>query len=98
MLARNLVVELSPHNITINCVAPGAVLTPRNLKDDPNYATTWGNLLPSGKAIDTKDIAHAVLFLLSPASAQITGQTIVVDGGWSVTSPVPKLEFVKGQS
>jgi 3-oxoacyl-[acyl-carrier protein] reductase len=95
MLARNLVVELSPHNITINCVAPGAVITPRNLKDDPNYATTWGNLLPTGRAIETKDIANAVLFLLSPASGQITGQTIVVDGGWSATSPVPRLEFVK---
>jgi glucose 1-dehydrogenase len=95
MLARNLVIELSPHNITINCVAPGAVVTPRNLKDDPNYETTWGNLLPTGKAVETKDIANVVLFLLSEASAQITGQTIVVDGGWSVTSPVPKLEFVK---
>jgi glucose 1-dehydrogenase len=94
MLARNLVVELSPHNITINCVAPGAVLTPRNLKDDPNYATTWGNLLPTGKAVESKDIANAVLFLLSHASFQITGQTIVVDGGWSVTSPVPRFEFV----
>jgi 3-oxoacyl-[acyl-carrier protein] reductase len=97
MLARNLVVELSPHNITINCVAPGAVITPRNLKDDPNYATTWGNLLPTGRAIETKDIANAVLFLLSPASGQITGQTIVVDGGWSATSPVPGLEFVKNK-
>jgi glucose 1-dehydrogenase len=95
MLARNLVIELSPHNITINCVAPGAVVTPRNLKDDPDYAMTWGNLLPTGRAVETKDIANAVMFLLSPASAQITGQTIVVDGGWSVTSPVPGLEFVK---
>jgi glucose 1-dehydrogenase len=95
MLARNLVLELSPYGITINCVAPGAVVTPRNLIDDPNYETTWGNLLPTGKAIQTHDIANAVLFLLSPASRQITGQTIVVDGGWSVTSPVPGFEFVK---
>lgn len=98
MLAKNLVIELSPHNITINCVAPGAVLTPRNLKDDPDYATNWGKLLPTGKIVETKDIANAVLFLLSPASSQITGQTIVVDGGWSVTSPVPGLEFVKRES
>jgi glucose 1-dehydrogenase len=95
MLARNLVLELSPYGITINCVAPGAVVTPRNLKDDPHYATTWGNLLPTGKAIQTQDIANAVLFLLSPASAQITGQSIIVDGGWSATSPVPRFDFVK---
>ena len=94
MLARNLVIELSPHDITINCVAPGAVVTPRNLKDDPNYETTWGRLLPTGKAVQPSDIANAVLFLLSKESAQITGQTLVVDGGWSATSPVPAFEFV----
>jgi 3-oxoacyl-[acyl-carrier protein] reductase len=95
MLARNLVIELSPHHITINCVAPGAVVTPRNLNDDPNYETTWGNLLPTGKAIHPHDIANAVLFLLSPHSGQITGQTIIVDGGWSATSPVPTFDFIK---
>ena len=97
MLARNLVLELSPHGITINCVALGAVVTPRNLKDDPNYESTWGKLLPTGKAIQTQDIANAALFLLAPESGQITGQTIVVDGGWAATSPVPKFEFVEVQ-
>ncbi len=95
MLARNLVLELSPHGITINCVAPGAVITPRNVKDDPNYEETWSQLTPIGEAIQTEDIANAVLFLSSPASGRITGQAIVVDGGWSCTSPIPDMEYGK---
>jgi 3-oxoacyl-[acyl-carrier protein] reductase len=95
MLARNLVLELSPHKITVNCVAPGATLTPRNLADDPNYETVWGRLTPTQQAMLPDDIANAALFLLSPQAAQITGQTIVVDGGWSVTSPTPALDFVQ---
>ena len=95
MLARNLVLELSPHGITINCVAPGAVITPRNLSDDPHYERTWAQLTPLGEAIQTGDIANAVLFLASPASARITGQTIVVDAGWTSTSPIPDMEYGK---
>lgn len=93
MMARNLVLELSPLRITINCVAPGAVITPRNLNDDPNYEKTWAKLTPLGQAIQPDDIANAVLFLASPASARITGQTIVVDAGWSATSPIPDMEY-----
>ena len=95
MLARNLVLELSPHGITINCVAPGAVITPRNLNDDPDYESRWGNLIPVGKAIQTADIANAALFLAAPESAKITGQSIVVDGGWTSTSPIPNMEYGK---
>ncbi len=95
MLARNLVVELSPYRITVNCVAPGATVTPRNLVDDPNYETTWGRFMPTGRVCYPDDIAKAALFLLSPGAAQITGQTLVVDGGWSAISPTPSLDFVQ---
>lgn len=95
MLARNLVVELSPYNIRINAVAPGAVLTPRNLADDPNYEANWSRVIPMGKAITPTDIADAALFLLSPRAASITGQTLIVDGGWSAVSATPELDFVQ---
>ncbi|MCY3916882.1 MAG: SDR family NAD(P)-dependent oxidoreductase [Chloroflexi bacterium] len=95
MLARNLVLELSPYAITINCVAPGAVITPRNLNDDPDYEARWGSLIPVGKAIQTADIANAALFLAAPESAKITGQAIVVDGGWTSTSPIPNMDYGK---
>lgn len=95
MMARSLVLELSPHNITINCVAPGATLTPRNLKDDPNYAQSWGQVTPLGRVAEPEDIARAALFFLSEAAAYITGQSLVVDGGWTATSPTPRLDFVE---
>lgn len=94
MLARQLVVELSPLGITVNCVAPGATLTPRNLVDDPNYEQVWSNLIPLGQVIQPSDIAEAVLFLLSPAAQRMTGQTLTVDGGWTAVSPIPSLDFV----
>ncbi len=95
MLARNLVVELSPYGITINAVAPGATITPRNLADDPNYETVWGRLIPTQRPAFVEDIAHAALFLLSPQASQITGQTLIVDGGWTAISPTPSLDFVE---
>jgi NAD(P)-dependent dehydrogenase (short-subunit alcohol dehydrogenase family) len=88
-LARNLVVELSAHRITVNCVAPGATVTPRNLADDPDYEAHWSGVTPLGRPAFPADIAHAALFLLSQQASHITGQTIVVDGGWTAISPTP---------
>lgn len=93
MLAKNLVVELSPYNITINTVAPGATLTPRNLADDADYVANWGEVIPMGQVAQPEDIAQAVLFLASDAARMITGQTLVVDGGWTATSPTPGIRF-----
>lgn len=95
MLARNLVIELSPYQITINALAPGATITPRNLADDPNYEKVWGGVTPMQRPASTEDIANAALFLLSPQTRHITGQTLVVDGGWSAISPTPSLDFVE---
>ena len=89
MLARALVPELSPHRITINTVAPGATLTPRTLETDPDYDQTWGSKIPLGRAASVEDIASAALFLLSPAAAHITGQSLVVDGGWTSVGDAP---------
>ena len=92
MLAKNLVLELSGHGIRINCVAPGSVITPRNLNDDPAYEKRWASLIPIGQAIETADIANAVLFLASSEAGKMTGQTIVVDGGWTSVSPMPSAD------
>ncbi len=88
-LAKNLVMELSPHRITVNAIAPGATLTERTLQMEPHYAETWSALTPLGKPATTNDIAHAVLFLVSPHAGHITGQTLIVDGGWTAVSPYP---------
>ncbi len=91
MLAKNLVLELSPFGITINTVAPGATLTERTLAEDPTYPKTWSAITPMGRPAICEDIANAALFLLSPFSGHITGQSLVVDGGWTSVSPLPDL-------
>jgi NAD(P)-dependent dehydrogenase (short-subunit alcohol dehydrogenase family) len=88
MLAKNLVVELSPFGITVNAIAPGATLTERTL-DDREYKATWAAITPMGRAAETEDIVNAALFFVSPASRHITGQTLVIDGGWTSVSPSP---------
>jgi len=79
-LTRALAVELGPHNICINSVAPGFTDTEasRSLADVDKYDTSKTPL----KRVGTPgDITGAALFLASPESDFITGQTVVVDGG-----------------
>jgi glucose 1-dehydrogenase len=90
MLAKQLVIDFSPLGITINAIAPGATLTERTL-DDPTYIPIWSRITPMGRPATVDDIANAALFLISPASRHITGQSLVVDGGWTSVGipPVP---------
>jgi 3-oxoacyl-[acyl-carrier protein] reductase len=88
MLAKNLVIELSQFGITVNAIAPGATLTERT-KEDAAYNKTWSAITPMGRPATTEDIAHAALFLVSGKSRHITGQTLIVDGGWTAVSPSP---------
>ena len=88
MLAKTLVVELSPHNISINAIAPGATVTERTA-EDKEYANTWSRITPMGKPATVEDIANAALFMVSPASRHITGQSLIIDGGWTSVSPSP---------
>lgn len=88
MLAKNLVIELSPYKITVNAIAPGATLTERTVSDAA-YVKTWSNITPMGRPATTIDIAHAALFLVSDQARHITGQSLVIDGGWTSISPSP---------
>lgn len=87
-LAKNLVVELSPHKISVNAIAPGATMTERTLMDK-EYVSTWSKLTPMGRPASPQDIAEAAAFLVSKAGRHITGQTLVIDGGWTSVSPRP---------
>ncbi|MES2520121.1 MAG: SDR family oxidoreductase [Bacteroidota bacterium] len=87
-LAKNLVIDLAPHQININTIAPGATLTERTL-EDAEYIKTWSRITPSGRPATIQDIANASLFLVSPFSRQIMGQSIVVDGGWTSVGVSP---------
>ncbi len=88
MLAKHLVLELSPYGINVNTIAPGATLTERTA-EDAEYAATWASITPMGRAATPADIAAAALFLVSDHARHITGQTLVVDGGWTTVSPSP---------
>jgi len=89
MMARSLVVELSPYGITVNAVAPGATLTERTAAD-ADYERIWSELTPLGRPATPADIAEAVVFLAGPGARHITGQTLIVDGGWTAVSPGPE--------
>ncbi|HUB61071.1 MAG TPA: SDR family oxidoreductase [Puia sp.] len=88
MLAKSLVIELSPYRINVNSIAPGATLTERTI-DDPAYEKTWSAITPMGRPASTGDIAGAALFLVSNDARHITGQNLVIDGGWTSVSPSP---------
>jgi 3-oxoacyl-[acyl-carrier protein] reductase len=89
MLAKQLVLPLGPLGISINCVSPGATLTERTKLEEPDYAGIWAKLNPNGRVGKPEDIAHTVSFMLSPQSRHITGQTLLVDGGWTAYGPTP---------
>jgi NAD(P)-dependent dehydrogenase (short-subunit alcohol dehydrogenase family) len=88
MLAKGLVIELSPYRINVNTIAPGATLTERTM-DDAAYEQTWSAITPMGRPASTGDIADAALFLVSDGARHITGQNLVIDGGWTSISPPP---------
>ncbi|WP_194818212.1 SDR family NAD(P)-dependent oxidoreductase [Nocardia sp. XZ_19_385] len=85
-LTRQLAVEYAPRRIRVNAVGPGLVLTEgtRGEFADPGLQQAIGASMPLGRLGEPADIAAAVAFLASPAASYITGQTLFVDGGWSV--------------
>lgn len=93
-LAKTLSVELAPHNILVNCVAPGYTRTDRIVELSEQAAvregTTAGAIerrtvarIPLGRMGEPKEFGAVVAFLASPAASYVTGVTIPVDGGWT---------------
>ncbi len=88
MLAKNLVIELSPYKINVNTVAPGATLTERTT-EEADYERVWKDITPMGRPASVTDIAETALFLVSDKAKHITGQSLIVDGGWTAVSILP---------
>jgi 3-oxoacyl-[acyl-carrier protein] reductase len=78
---RTAAIELAPHNITVNAVLPGNILTEGVEALGPEYIASMTSAIPQRRLGSVEDVAYAVLFLASDEAAFITGQTIVVDGG-----------------
>jgi len=86
-LARNLAVEFGPHNVRINCIAPGLIKTDfaRALWENPNTLKASTARTPLGRIGEPDEIAGAAVFLASKAGSFMTGQIVVVDGGATIT-------------
>ncbi|CAL8128803.1 unnamed protein product [Orchesella dallaii] len=85
MLTKNMSVELGPHNIRANCITPSVVNAPMVHGADPSIAAAVEKALSRNtvkRPIDPNEIADLVMFLLSPLSAMITGETVAIDGGF----------------
>jgi 3-oxoacyl-[acyl-carrier protein] reductase len=78
---RTAAIELAPHNITINAVLPGNILTEGVKALGPEYIARMTSAIPAGRLGSVEDVAYAALFLASDEAAFVSGQTIVVDGG-----------------
>ena len=85
-LARNLAVEYGPHNVRVNCIAPGLIKTDfaRALWEDPEMLKLRTATTPLRRIGEPDEIAGAAVFLASQAGSFVTGQSIVVDGGVTI--------------
>lgn len=85
-LTKCLALEWAPYNITVNAVAPTFITTPGTRKwlDDAEFRDSVRRRIPLGRIGKPEEVAGPVVFLASPAASLITGETIMVDGGWTI--------------
>jgi NAD(P)-dependent dehydrogenase (short-subunit alcohol dehydrogenase family) len=88
-LTRCLAIELAPHNIQVNSLAPGWTTTDMTdwIRNDPQYAAVKQEMItrtPAGRFADPDEMAGAAVFLASQASNFVTGADIIVDGGFFI--------------
>jgi NAD(P)-dependent dehydrogenase (short-subunit alcohol dehydrogenase family) len=85
-LARNLAAEFGPSGVRVNCIAPGLIRTDfaKALWENPDTLKAVTRHTPMRRIGEPREIAGAAVFLASPASTFMTGQTIIVDGGSTI--------------
>ncbi len=89
-LTKQLAIELASFNIRVNTFAPGPIKIERNLRDDPNFESAWGGVVPLGRVGEPEEMVGPAVFLASGESSYMTGQTFFVDGGWTVQGKIPE--------
>jgi NAD(P)-dependent dehydrogenase (short-subunit alcohol dehydrogenase family) len=96
-LTKVLALELAPHGIKVNAVAPGHTATPMNYgPDDLRAATIARPVIPAARAASPDEIAAAIAFLASPAASYATGASLLVDGGLLLASGPQALQRATG--
>ena len=85
-LARNLAAEFGPHQVRVNCIAPGLIRTDfaRALWENPQTLKLVTDLTPMKRIGEPDEVAGAAVFLASKASTFMTGQALIVDGGSTI--------------
>lgn len=90
-LTQAMALELAPHRIAVNCVAPGSTLTEgvkKGLYANKAWAEKMLTYIPLGRGAEPREIGQGVLFLASDLASYVTGHTLVVDGGWTAGAQV----------
>ncbi len=84
-LTKAMAVELAPHNIRVNSVAPTFIETPMTapMLAKPEFRAFVDTMIPLGRIGKPDDVAAAVIYLASPSADMVTGTSLLVDGGWT---------------
>ena len=96
-LTQTAAMEYGPAGLRVNCVAPGIIETPMAMAEAPDMVKRNALIFaPLGRIGQPEEAAAAVHFLASPDASYITGQVLLVDGGWSVGPSIAGLEMAAG--
>ncbi len=82
-MVKSMAVELAPHKIRVNAVAPGFVMTDMTKDANPGWLEIWEHNTPMGRLARPDEIAFAMLYLASDAASYVTGSILVIDGGYT---------------
>lgn len=84
-MTKALALELAPYNILVNAVCPGFARTDMVVKrNSPDKIAALESKIPLGRLVEPKEIAEAVYFLISEKNTYITGETLLIDGGFTI--------------
>lgn len=86
-LTQSMALSLLPHKILVNAVAPGAIATPMNQMNSGDAHQIAMPEIPAGRPGDSREIASMVAWLCSQWSSYTTGQSFIIDGGFSLANP-----------